>query len=274
MRKPLTLAATLAVVATLGAGCSTKSPSTSAAPTTAAPATSSVAPSESPSVAPSESPSASPGPSMSTGPAAPAGPLADGKLKRGEKGAEITELQNKLTELGYWNGTADGNFGDSTQQAVYALQKAAGLGRDGVVGPDTKKALDAGTRPAAKSTSGYVIEIDKKKQVLMLVQDGKVLNILNTSTGSGEKYQRDGNTYTATTPAGHFKVSRQIDGWRDAPLGLLWRPKYFNGGIAVHGANSVPPSPASHGCARVSIAGMNWLWTGGKIPIGTAVWVY
>jgi lipoprotein-anchoring transpeptidase ErfK/SrfK len=69
-------------------------------------------------------------------------------------------------------------------------------------------------------------------------------------------------------------VSRQIDGWRHAPLGLLWRPKYFNGGIAVHGANSVPPYPASHGCARVSIAAMNWLWTNDKIPIDTRVWVY
>ena len=26
---------------------------------------------------------------------------------------------------------------------------------------------------------------------------------------------------------------------------------YFNGGIAVHGASSVPNSPASHGCVRI-----------------------
>ncbi|HWS33270.1 MAG TPA: L,D-transpeptidase [Actinoplanes sp.] len=69
-------------------------------------------------------------------------------------------------------------------------------------------------------------------------------------------------------------AGRQIDGWRDAPLGLLWRPKYFNGGIAVHGAPSVPPYPASHGCARVSIAAMTWLWKNDALPLKTTVWVY
>src|SRR5437764_1139605 len=81
-------------------------------------------------------------------------------------------------------------------------------------------ALDKGVRPAPRSTSGYVIEIDLKKQIIMLVQDGKLSLVFNTSTGSGKHYERDGNTYLATTPPGHFTVSRQIDGWRDAPLGL------------------------------------------------------
>ena len=40
-------------------------------------------------------------------------------------------------------------------------------------------------------------------------------------------------------------------GWRHAPLGLLYNPVYFNGGIAVHGALSVPDYPASHGCVRI-----------------------
>jgi lipoprotein-anchoring transpeptidase ErfK/SrfK len=69
-------------------------------------------------------------------------------------------------------------------------------------------------------------------------------------------------------------VSRQIDGWRDAPLGLLWRPKYFNGGIAVHGAHSIPPYAASHGCARLSVPAMNWIWRNDKMPIKARVWVY
>jgi peptidoglycan hydrolase-like protein with peptidoglycan-binding domain len=275
MRKPLMLVAALATVATLGAGCSSDKPSdqaappatqpTSAAPTTADPT--SAAPSSP--AAPSSSPSAAP-----TTPGASPQPADDGKLKRGEKGAQIVALQTRLNQLGYWVGNANGTFGDQTQQGVYALQKAAGIGRDGVVGPQTQAALDKGVRPTPRSTSGYVIEIDLKKQIIMLVQDGKVSLIFNTATGSGKHYERDGHTYLATTPPGHFTVSRQIDGWRDAPLGLLWRPKYFNGGIAIHGSTSVPPYPASHGCARVSITAMNYLWTSGKIPLKTKVWVY
>jgi peptidoglycan hydrolase-like protein with peptidoglycan-binding domain len=270
MRRLSTFALVLVAIATLGAGCDTGSKNNAApaaAPTSQTPPSEAAVPSSAP-----PSPSALP----SSPPASPKPPTAtdDGKLKAGEKGPAIVALQTRLQALGYWTGSTNGNFGDQTKQAVYALQKAAGLDRDGVVGPQTRQALDRGVQPHAKSTSGYVIEIDLKKQLLMLVNNGKVTQILNTSTGSMKHYEQNGSTYLADTPPGHFKVSRQIDGWRDAPLGLLWRPKYFNGGIAIHGANSVPPYPASHGCARVSIAAMNMLWTGGKVPLKTNVWVY
>ena len=187
----------------------------------------------------------------------------------------MVALQKRLTELGYWNGKADASFGSLTQQAVYALQKAAGLNRDGVVGTKTKKALDQGVRPKPRSDSGHVVEIDRKRQLLMIVDDGEVSQIFNTSTGNYEHYRaRTGRPELAATPAGNFAVSRQINGWRNAPLGMLWRPKYFNGGIAVHGAYSVPPYAASHGCARLSISAMNWIWANDKMPIKTKVRVY
>jgi len=188
----------------------------------------------------------------------------------------VLALQQRLTELGYWNGKADGNFGGTTQQAVYALQKAAGIGRDGSVGPITQKALDQGVRPTARSKagSGYLVEIDLTKQLLMFVKGGQVIATLNTSTGSNQHYVYKGDTFLADTPTGHFKVGRQIDGVRHGPLGDLYRPKYFNGGIAVHGSPSIPPYPASHGCARVSNAAINWIWSTNKLPLKTKVWVY
>ena len=266
MRRALTYAAVAVVTVTLATGCDSGSPEPAAAP----PSVPSTAPASTPTTAP---PSTEPAPTASPTPKPTASPKPQ-KLKSGVKGPRVVALQERLTALGYWNGKADGTFGGQTQQAVYALQKAAGLGRDGVVGPKTQKALDQGVRPKAKSTSGRVIEINLKRQLLMLVDDGKVTEVFNTSTGSMENYEQNGSTYLADTPSGKFRVSRQIDGWRHAPLGLLWRPKYFNGGIAVHGANSVPPYPASHGCARLSIKAMNYLWTNDKIPIKTRVWVY
>lgn len=227
---------------------------------------------------PSESPRATPdtpgAPTPSTTPSEKPSAGSDGVLRQGESGPEIVALQQRLAELGYWNGTADGEFGQLTTQAVYALQKAAGIGRDGTVGPKTRKAVDQGVRPKAKSRDGHRVEIDLNRQLLMIVDNGRVTKIFNTSTGSNEHYQHDGNTYLASTPRGKFTVSRQIDGWRHAPLGELYRPKYFNGGIAVHGSYSIPPYPASHGCARLSIAAMDWLWKSGEVPVGTSVWVY
>ena len=57
-------------------------------------------------------------------------------------------------------------------------------------------------------------------------------------------------------------------------MGALWRPRYFNGGIAIHGYTSVPGYPASHGCTRVSNAGMDYVWSAGLAPTGRRVWVY
>jgi peptidoglycan hydrolase-like protein with peptidoglycan-binding domain len=273
--------AVAAVVAlTLLAGCGTDdgTDTDTAAPaptvTSASPESSTPSPESTPSEEPTPSKEPTPTPSEKPTPTKKPKPKSD-KLRQGAKGAEVVALQERLTELGYWNGKADGKFGGATQQAVFALQKAAGLGRDGVVGAKTKKALADGVRPKAKSNSGYVVEINKKKQLLMIVDDGEVKQIFNTSTGSGERYETEsGGTAIASTPAGKFKIGRQIDGWRDAPLGMLWRPKYFNGGIALHGAYSVPPYAASHGCARLSISAMNYLWSNDKLPIKTKVWVY
>jgi hypothetical protein len=53
------------------------------------------------------------------------------------------------------------------------------------------------------------------------------------------------------------------------------RPRYFHpDGIAVHGYPSVPPYPASHGCARVSEEAMDMVWARDLMPVGSAVRVY
>ncbi|HET9658026.1 MAG TPA: L,D-transpeptidase family protein [Kineosporiaceae bacterium] len=182
-------------------------------------------------------------------------------------------LQQRLSALGYWLGTPDGSYGDLTRQAVLALQKAAGIGRDGVAGPRTREALARGVRPTARTSLGHVIEIDLARQLLLVVDDGRVSRIFNASSGSGAWYTApDGHRAHATTPTGTFSVLWQVDGWDKSPLGQLYRPKYFHPrGIAVHGYSSVPAYPASHGCVRVSLPAMDLFWSGGLMPTGTKV---
>jgi peptidoglycan hydrolase-like protein with peptidoglycan-binding domain len=197
----------------------------------------------------------------------------DGTLEQGESGDSVMALQARLVELGYWMGEPDGNYGQLTRQAVMAFQKVEGLGRDGVAGPVTQERLAAAGRPAPRGGDG--IEIDLERQVLFVVEGGRVTWALNTSTGNGEAYESStGGTAIAATPPGRFQVQREIDGLREAPLGTLYRPKYFNGGIAVHGSGSIPAQPASHGCARLTNAAMDMLWSTGAANIGTSVWVY
>ena len=74
-----------------------------------------------------------------------------GTLKVGSTGADVKTLQQKLIELGYLKGTADGVFGKQTASAVKAYQKASNLTADGVAGSQTLSSLS--NAAAAKNTA-------------------------------------------------------------------------------------------------------------------------
>ncbi|MFI6319019.1 L,D-transpeptidase family protein [Nonomuraea sp. NPDC050556] len=192
-------------------------------------------------------------------------------LGPGDTGSRVVALQKRLSELGYFVGGRSGVYGTQTVQAVYALQKIAGIRRTGSVGQKTRRALRDGVEPLAQFTEGRVVQIDLRRQLMLLTRDGQVDEAINVSTGNGAYY---GGGKRATTPTGTFSVYREIDGWHHAPLGTLYRPKYVVGGIAVHGSPSVPPYAASHGCIRVTNTAMDHLWRTGWLHRGAEIWIY
>ena len=193
----------------------------------------------------------------------------------GSTGAAVSQVQTHLLALGYWLPGVDGIYSTLTEQAVYAFQKYNNLPRTGAVDLVTHNKLGNATRPVPRSKSGYVIEIDKTRQILIVANNGHADWVINASSGSDHPYVSEGVGYSAHTPEGNFNVIRGVDGYDKSPLGQLYRPRYFtNTGIAVHGYTDVPPYPASHGCVRVSNAAMDYIWTNNVMPIGAAVWVY
>ena len=59
----------------------------------------------------------------------------------GAKGDEVKKVQQRLIDLGYLTGKADGNYGTKTVSAVKAFQKAMGLEETGEADDATQKAL-------------------------------------------------------------------------------------------------------------------------------------
>lgn len=212
--------------------------------------------------------------------AAPASPvLAIGR----ESGAGAAAVQQRLIELGFWVQSTKGDYGVSTRQAVMAFQKYSGLEPNESVDEATAAALNSmAVRAHGASNTGTLVEVDKERQLMFLIQDGVTLWTFNVSTGSGIAFvERDKTEWgkwvrgDSQTPDGIFRTDREFEkGWREGDLGEIYRPKYFNGGIALHGAYEVPAHPASHGCVRLSTPAMDFLWSSGLVPLGTTVWVH
>lgn len=61
--------------------------------------------------------------------------------KVGSSGTAVREIQQRLKNWGYLDGTVDGVFGTATKNAVIAFQKKNGITADGIVGNQTLELL-------------------------------------------------------------------------------------------------------------------------------------
>lgn len=199
----------------------------------------------------------------------PAGPLGPGAV-----GVEVRDLEERLSSLGYPVGLVDGIFDGPTEHAVVAFQKVEGLPRSGTADLETMARLASSFPPeAASAFPPDHLEVDLSRQVVLVVQGGQVTRILPTSTGSGKLFRSQGRTRRAVTPTGAFSITWKYPKWRKSPLGWLYKPSYFNGGIAFHGYRSVPTEPASHGCVRLPMHVADWFFNE-VAHKGTTVYVY
>ena len=174
-------------------------------------------------------------------------------LRAQTQAERLLEVEQTLAGLGYWIVNVDGKADASTYHAIMAFQKVEGLKRTGKLSRSDLNVLRSAKAPVARyATEEAHIEVDLTRQVLFYVDStGSVSRILPVSSGNDEVYFDEGRSQIASTPRGHFKIERRINGVRKASLGDLYYPNYFSAGVAIHGSNSIPSRPASHGCVRI-----------------------
>jgi hypothetical protein len=184
-------------------------------------------------------------------------------LRAGSSGADVRALHRRLAQLRVHVPGAGTFFNARTYDSVVAFQKARGLSRTGVVGTMTWRALGlVRTFQPRYSKPAPHIEVDKSRQILMIVRRGVVTGIIPVSTGA-----------TGNTPVGAWSIL-----WKAPATGTwlggatLYRTLTFHGNFAIHGYHSVPAYPASHGCVRVPIWEADWLYD--QSPVGERVYVY
>ncbi len=76
--------------------------------------------------------------------------------KQGSTGSVVTEIQQKLSDWGYYSGSVDGIYGSKTTAAVKYFQSKNNLTVDGKCGPKTLAALGISVSETSQSTSGDV----------------------------------------------------------------------------------------------------------------------
>lgn len=102
------------------------------------------------------------------------------KLTRGAKGTEVKQVQQRLTDLGYFTGPISGNYMNQTMEAVKKFQEINGIKVDGITGEDTwsvlfseTEALNASAtpRPTPEPTPvPYAITVDVRNQAIIVYE--------------------------------------------------------------------------------------------------------
>lgn len=165
--------------------------------------------------------------------------LALPSLRQGSKGAGVALLERRLRAQQYAIRGVDRVYASDTTEAVWAFQKVHGLARTGRVGKRFWRRLARSHTPLARVRRGNHIEISKTRQTIYEVRRGQVVNVLHTSTG-----------VTGNTPVGTWRVYYKVPGFNAKQM---YFSLFFLRGFAIHGYHSVPPYPASHGCARIPL---------------------
>jgi hypothetical protein len=181
----------------------------------------------------------------------------------GSRGRYAHILLTRLAALRFRVPGISSSISAAAGDSIVAFQKAYGLPRTYVFGGADWRKLDVARLIKARHKSPAThIEIDKTRQILMIVKGGVPYGIIPVSTGA-----------TGNTPVGRFHIlwkAPSTTTWLGAAI--LFRTMDFYGNFAMHGYPEVPPYPASHGCVREPV----WVadWTYQHSSVGETVYIY
>lgn len=84
---------------------------------------------------------------------------ANALSRLGSTGSEVTKIQTRLKNWGYYKGTVDGKYGEATQKAVKEFQRKNGLKVDGIAGSGTLSAMgiSSSSQSSASNNDVYLL---------------------------------------------------------------------------------------------------------------------
>jgi hypothetical protein len=181
-------------------------------------------------------------------------------LHQGQCGAVVIGFKKAMRKMGYIANSGR-CFGGKTARGVLAYRKVNGLARSYRAGRGLVKRAFAGKGEyrVRHPGAGSHVEASLSKQVLVFAKGDRPYAVYPISSGKS----------STPTVTGHFTFIRTEPGYNSHGMYYSW---YFYGGYAVHGYESVPDYPASHGCLRTFIADQPEIYE--RINYGEDIFVF
>lgn len=128
------------------------------------------------------------------------------------EGPDVTHVQERLTELGFYNQEIDGIYDEDVFEAVRTYQTEYGLNPDGIVGPETWNSI--GLSPNQyypPPEEGYSIEIDLNQKILTLKKFTEIIKTYPVAVGKP----------ATPTPVGDWQIIQKTLN-PGGPFGTRW----------------------------------------------------
>ncbi|MEL4106500.1 spore cortex-lytic enzyme [Oscillospiraceae bacterium WX1] len=173
--------------------------------------------------------------------------------RRGSTGSVVTEIQQRLSDWGYYDNGIDGVYGEQTESAVRYFQSKNGLTVDGVAGDETLAAIgvNGGSGTTARSN------------------DMELLARLISAEARGEPY-------TGQVAVGAVVLNRtKHPAFPHSISGVVYQPGAFT--CLDDGQFYAPVSDSAYNAARDALNG--WDPSGGAIyyfnpNTATSAWIW
>jgi L,D-transpeptidase catalytic domain len=181
-------------------------------------------------------------------------------LHEGQCGDVVVGFKKAMRKMGYIANSGR-CFGGKTARGVLAYRKVNGMSRSMRAGKGLVKRAFAGKGEyeVRHPGAGEHLEAPLAKQVLVFAKGEEPFAVYPVSSGKS----------STPTVTGHFSFIRQEPGYNSHGMYYSF---YFYGGYAVHGYESVPDYPASHGCIRTFIADQPEIYE--RINFGEDIFVF
>lgn len=181
-------------------------------------------------------------------------------LRPGQCGRVVKGFKKAMKKMGYASGGGS-CFNGRLGREVLAYRKVNSMARTQKAGAGLVKKVFSGRGGyrVRHPEAGRHVEVSIDKQVMVLAKGDKPYAIYPVSTGKS----------STPTVTGHFTFIRREPGYNSHGMYYSF---YFHGGYAVHGYESVPDYPASHGCVRTFIADQPRIYE--QLEYGESIFVF